>query len=66
MPIKPKPFVYVCPSCGWHKAVAPKSDVLMPGEYYECCPVCGNASLERKNMDKLTEIKLKVFGRFLF
>lgn len=48
MPVRPPPRHYHCTSCGWHKRVAPLSDVLMPGDYPKCCPHCGHKPLESK------------------
>ncbi|WP_341325719.1 hypothetical protein [Methylotuvimicrobium sp. KM2] len=66
MPIKPKPFVYVCPSCGWRKSVFPRSDVLLPGEYYDCCPKCGASNLIKEKLSGLNEWASKVFGKFYY
>lgn len=38
MPMKPKPFTYMCEECGWTKTVAPRSDALSPGEWFDRCP----------------------------
>jgi Zn-finger nucleic acid-binding protein len=65
MPIKPKPFVYVCPSCEWSKAVSPKSDALMPGEYYDCCPTCGTNPLKREEINILAELKIGLLKKIL-
>ncbi len=46
MPIKPRPFTYVCSECGWKKTVAPQSDALRPGEWFEQCPKCGSEGLK--------------------
>lgn len=45
MPISPGPLMYTCPSCGWSKTVAPKSDALMPGDHYAACPKCQHSPL---------------------
>jgi hypothetical protein len=29
--------------------VAPRSDALMPGEYFDACPSCGHAPLTRRS-----------------
>lgn len=47
MPIKPKPTTYKCPSCHWKKTVAPQGDALMPWDYFDECPVCGEKELKR-------------------
>lgn len=46
MPIKPHPIIWSCPSCGWSKTVAPRSDALAPGEHYDACPKCGEENLK--------------------
>ena len=38
MPVRPSPMTYRCPSCGWSKTTAPKSDALLPGEFFTKCP----------------------------
>lgn len=65
MPIKPKPFIYVCPSCGWRKTVAPRSDVLLPGEYYDYCPICGTTPLKKKELKSLTALGIELFGKLI-
>ena len=48
MPIPPPPMTFRCPECGWHKTVAPKSDVMVRGHsWFEACPECHHAPLER-------------------
>ena len=49
MPKPPVPTTYTCPSCGWSKTVAPRSDALMPGDFFDACPACGRAPLETKD-----------------
>ena len=41
MPIKPRPFTFVCEDCKWKKTIAPRSDALMPGDWFATCPKCG-------------------------
>ncbi|KAA0944577.1 hypothetical protein FQ186_17545 [Pseudomonas sp. ANT_H14] len=48
MPIRPKPYTFVCGGCGWHKTVAPRSDALGRQDWFECCPACGKDGLERR------------------
>ena len=48
MPIPPSPATYTCPACHWSKTVAPRSDALMPGEFFSACPHCRHAPLDRK------------------
>jgi Zn finger protein HypA/HybF involved in hydrogenase expression len=48
MPIKPMPFTFECGDCGWKKVVAPLSDCLGPGDWFERCPKCGNEKLQMK------------------
>ncbi|WP_368192347.1 hypothetical protein [Aeromonas sp. s8] len=46
MPIQPPPYTYRCPTCGWHKTVVPKSDVMVRGHtWFEACPECHHAPL---------------------
>jgi hypothetical protein len=48
MPIPPPPSTFHCPKCGWHKTVAPKSDVMVRDHtWFEVCPECNHGSLER-------------------
>ena len=48
MPIRPHPTTYTCPACHWSKTVAPRSDALMPGEFFSACPRCRHSPLDRK------------------
>lgn len=48
MPFQPPPTKYTCPKCGWKKTTAPKTDALMPGDYYTACPSCGHTDLKVK------------------
>ena len=48
MPMKPRPFTYVCEECGWKKTVAPRSDALGPGEWFDQCPKCGSKALRMR------------------
>ena len=48
MPIRPQPTTYSCPACHWSKTVTPRSDTLMPGEFFSVCPRCRHAPLDRK------------------
>lgn len=62
MPIPFPPTTFRCPKCGWHKTVVPKSDVLMRGySWFESCPECDHASLERApaTMVELAMAKLR-------
>ena len=47
MCVRPKPVRYRCRDCHWEKTVAPRSDALAPGDFYEHCPVCGSINLQR-------------------
>ena len=51
MPIPPPPTTYICPACGLSKTVFPRSDALMPGDFFHACPSCGHTSLDRKTVD---------------
>ncbi|WP_429020515.1 hypothetical protein [Aeromonas allosaccharophila] len=62
MPIQPPPSTYRCPTCGWHKTVVPKSDVMVRGHtWFEACPECHHAPLEKSSatMMELAIAKLK-------
>ena len=62
MPVPTPPFTYHCPHCGWHKTVAPKSDVMVRGHtWFEACPECHYAPLEKSSatMVELAIAKLK-------
>jgi len=48
MPVRPRPFTFVCNECGWKKTVAPRSDCLGPGEWFDQCPKCGSKSLKMR------------------
>ena len=53
--IKPRPFKFVCPKCGYSKTVSPKSDVLSPSDFNDACPKC-KTKMDKKElsaMDKL-------------
>jgi predicted RNA-binding Zn-ribbon protein involved in translation (DUF1610 family) len=60
MCIKPRPWTYVCPNCGWRKLVAPESDCLAPGEYFSACPQCGAEPLNREQPSAAEQLKLKI------
>ena len=60
MPIKPKPFTYVCPCCGWKKTVAPTSDDLFVGEFFDSCPKCGHPELERREPSVIDTVLVKL------
>ena len=48
MPIKPRPFTFVCEDCKWKKTIAPRSDALMPGDWFASCPKCGSTALKMR------------------
>lgn len=48
MPIKPRPFTFVCEDCNWKKTIAPRSDALMPGDWFATCPRCGSTALKMR------------------
>ncbi len=64
MPIKPKPFTYVCPCCGWKKTVVPRSDVLLigAGEFFDSCPKCGHPELESRAPGVIDAVLVKLLG----
>lgn len=61
MPIRPQPCTYHCKQCGWKKTVAPQSDALLPGEFFSACPMCANASIERKPPTALERALIRLF-----
>lgn len=61
--IKPEPYVYKCPSCKWEKVVAPKSDALTPGDYFESCPECGNMELKMEPLNYLYRLWFSLLGK---
>ena len=65
MPIKPKPFTYVCPCCGWKKTVAPSSDALPIGigEFFDSCPKCGHPKLEMRVPSVIDAVLVKLLRR---
>jgi predicted RNA-binding Zn-ribbon protein involved in translation (DUF1610 family) len=56
MPIRPEPRTYYCPKCGWQKTTAPRSDALMPGDFYAECPKCGNPDIKIREAGFLTKL----------
>lgn len=65
MPIKPRPFTFVCVECGWKKTVAPQSDALGPGGWFEKCPKCGNGGLKREVAGWVSRTLAELFTRRL-
>ena len=66
MPIKPKPFTCVCDACGWSRTVAPRSDVLMPGEWPERCAKWGSKALTIRQAGWLKGAKAELLARWRF
>ncbi len=62
MPISPPPIIYTCPSCHWSKTVAPKSDALMLGDFFDACPKCGNTALEARQVSAIDSLAQKIKG----
>lgn len=56
MVVKMKPFTVKCQNCGWHKVVAPKSDVLIDNDYPEACPVCESKEICKEDVGFLTSL----------
>lgn len=56
MPIRPSPMMYRCPACGWSKIVQLRSDALLPGDYYDCCPNCSHPELERRPASLVAQV----------
>jgi hypothetical protein len=42
MPLPPMSMRYTCTRCSWSKRVSPKSDCLLPHEYFTSCPNCAS------------------------
>ncbi len=55
--IKPEPFKFLCPQCGYSKIVKPKSDVLNSIAMINICPQC-KSKMELKKLN----IVDKLFG----
>lgn len=64
MPIPPRPFTVVCDKCGWKKTVAPLSDALRRGEWFEQCPRCGNKELRMRAAGWLEKAVAEVLRRW--
>lgn len=61
MPIKPRPFTYECEGCGWTRIVAPQSDALRPGEWFDQCPKCGSKALKMRSAGWFEGMLAKLF-----
>lgn len=48
MPSRPIAMTYTCTSCSWSKTTAPKSDALLPSDFFTKCPLCGYAPLDTR------------------
>lgn len=61
--IKPPPFKFECPKCGYSRTVRPKSDVLNPLDFSDICPKCGS-KMEKKPLSPLAALLggLGIFG----
>ena len=53
MVMRPAPRTFTCSACGWFKNTAPRSDALMPGDYYRECPVCEHTPLDVKRTNPI-------------
>lgn len=60
MPVRPVPTTYRCPACHWSKTTAPRSDVLLPGDYFSACPVCGHVALVTRPASWMSVVLEKV------
>lgn len=61
MCVAPKPWAFYCPACRWRQAVFPRSDCLHPGlDWFDSCPKCGHAPLERKGVSVLETLKFRL------
>lgn len=64
MPIRPKPFTFVCDTCGWKKTIAPLSDALGPGEWMDKCPKCGSNELRVRPAGPVEKALAQMWLRF--
>jgi Zn finger protein HypA/HybF involved in hydrogenase expression len=63
MPIKPRPFTFVCEDCNWKKTVAPRSDALAAGEWFSACPKCGGTALKMRAAGLLEAAAAELMAR---
>ncbi|EJM77192.1 hypothetical protein PMI31_00806 [Pseudomonas sp. GM55] len=63
MPIRPRPFTFVCGKCGWKKTVAPPSDALGPGDWCDRCEKCGNEALTLQPANLIDRTLAEWFAR---
>lgn len=66
MPIKPRPFTYICDECGWSKTMAPRSDALRPGEWLDRCSKCGSKALTIQAAGWFEGVKAEILARWRF
>lgn len=64
MPVQPAPLTYRCPACGWSRTVAPRSDVLSSGDYFQACPACAHEPLETKRANAAQAALSQLGGQF--
>ncbi len=57
--IKPPPFKYKCPKCGYSKIVRPKSDVINPMEWMSRCPKC-KSKMDKVKLNPIEEVFIKL------
>lgn len=63
MPIRPRPFTFEYKQCGWTKTLAPPSDALGPGDWFERCPRCGNEHLALRQPSFLERLVVEAISR---
>lgn len=63
MPVRPRPFTFICCECGWKKTVAPLSDVLNPTDWCERCERCGHESLTLQPASAIDRILAEWYAR---
>ncbi len=63
MSIKPNPYICKCSQCNWEIGIAPKSDALMPWDYFDCCPECGNKELINEPLGLFKEQLWRLTGK---
>ena len=61
--LQPPPIKVKCTHCGYSKLFAPKSDVVMPGQYNcQYCTRCGSTDIKVKTeLSLLNQLWIKLF-----
>lgn len=61
MPIPPRPFTFIYPSCSWQKTTIPLSDALAIGrDWFSQCPKCGHEPLENRRASQTEVLKARM------